>query len=181
MQFNRAFKGVVAALMFGGALLSFAATPSGKAKTKEVVQAPPPEVKAPDAEVLAAVKAVSKLADDCRRALDVALIVNNLQKSYSRAEWASKAAADQASRDRVAASDKAHRCAEDGKEKITESGRFVIDELRKRGQQPLGKDYIVQALTAIEATHNEDLHKAEFSKLNALRNRIEMEIKLAPQ
>ena len=62
-----------------------------------------------------------------------------------------------------------------------ENSGFIVSELDKRGLRDLGKDFVVQALTCLGATGVSGVFAGELSKLNSIRNKIEVELSLAPR
>lgn len=132
------------------------------------------EMVAPTTELVDALKSVNDVVQGCSGKLAGDLILNNLKKDYALSSADRRIASDA----RVAIYAEGRKCKDSGKEKIREASGFVVSELGKRGLRELGKDYVVQAQTALEAIGDDELFSTEFSKLKSLRNRIELELSL---
>lgn len=72
----------------------------------------------------------------------------------------------------------ARQCKDEGKAKIKSDAGAFIKVMKKSKAESIAKDYIIQAMATIDATTKNDLFDVENSKLNALYERIELEISL---
>ncbi len=124
-------------------------------------------------ELMQAVKSVKGVVTECYSVLSSALIVNDFKKKIAAPASPEKRVA---SDERIAIYEENRQCKDSGKEKIRDISPFIVNEFGKRGLRDLGKDYLVQAHTCLDAVGNDSIYSAEFSKLNSLRNRIEIEL-----
>jgi hypothetical protein len=124
----------------------------------------------------ASLASVKGVVASCNQQLEAGLIVSRLQRSYA----ITRQEKDDAAQASVRVYDEVDKCKDRGLEKIKEATTVIVPELSKRQIRQLGVDYMVQAQTTLQAIGRPSLsaalYSAEFSKLNSIQNRIEVEL-----
>ena len=125
--------------------------------------------------LIEAINQVKNIANNCNGKLQGDLILNKMKSDFAMNSGERSLASDQVTGIYAGAK----KCKEDGKIKINESAIVIIDGLKRRQLRDIGIDFIAQAQTTLEATLDNESFMRERSKLESIKNRIELEISIA--